>query len=313
MKKSTLYILVLMITSMMITSCLLIIDIFRSNNISNNIDQNISEPRELPKITIDNVIVFDLENVSSRFVTLGLSITSDEVIDLTLDEIVTSENLSLSQNEDLVIELIGLGMDKNLVNIVDELPEGLKSYTVNLLIPIIDKNKKDLSLKIDKYNGLEYKISLDSITGTSEMLGIFDDGKLVDEAEFTIRILDVSDLTGKTVFELNTDGTKSAIDFPSTAKIHAIYIEIDPKSSAEIEITSARYRILDNNEPSYSLPSNNTVESLSNLINVKVNRLTKGYVFFDVYSDNVSLMDKKSVFEFKVSTSDEWYEVQVID
>ncbi len=313
MKKSTLYILILIISSVMITSSLFLNDILKSGKIKDNINENIDEPKVFPQISIENVIVFELENISSRFVILGFSITSEDIINLTLDEIVTSENILLSQNENLVKELIGLGMDKDLVNIVDELPEGLKSYTVNLLVPVTDKNKKELTLKVDKYNGVEFKISLESSTGTAEMIGILEDERFVDETEFAIRILDVSDLTGKTVFELNSDGSKSAIDFPSTAKIHAVYIEIDPKSSGEIEITNARYKILDNKEPSYCLPSNNTVENLANLINLRINRLTKGYVFFDVYSDNVSLMDKQSIFEFQVNTSDEWYEVQVID
>ena len=214
MKKSTIYILILIISSVMITSSLFLNDILKSGKIKGNINENIDEPKVFPQISMDNVIVFDLENISSRFVILGFSITSEDIIDLALDDIVTSENILLSQNENLVKELIGLGMDKDLVNIVDELPEGLKSYTVNLLVPVTDKNKKELTLKVDKYNGVEFKISLESSTGTAEMIGILEDERFVDETEFSIRILDVSDLTGKTVFELNSDGSKSAIDFP---------------------------------------------------------------------------------------------------
>lgn len=311
MKKSTLYIVILALFSTLFTTGLFLRDFFSGGENYQNNPPIIVTPNP-PSIEIKDMILFNFENLDENFAIINLSITSQELVDLKLSDIKTSEGKSLTETKYIREQLILLGANLEVKKIVDELPIDSTSYSVNILVPIKDKSLKELSLKIAKYN-FEYSFNLDSYSGTREMLGIVDDTKIVDEDEFTIKILDVSDLTGKTVFEVNSDNTKTPIDFPSTAKIHAIFIEVDPKNSGIIKIIGARYRILTNNESSDCLPSNNTVENLTNLLNVEISIKTTGYIFFDIYSSNQSLIDKQAEFEFKLNTSDEWYKVQVID
>ena len=311
MKKSTLYIVILALFSTLFTTGLFLRDFFSGGENYQNNPPIIVTPNP-PSIEIKDMILFNFENLDENFAIINLNITSQELVDLKLSDIKTSEGKSLTEAKYIREQLILLGANLEVKKIVDELPIDSTSYSVNILVPIKDKSLKELSLKIAKYN-FEYSFNLDSYLGTKEMLGIVDDTKIVDEDEFTIKILDVSDLTGKTVFEVNSDNIKTPIDFPSTAKIHAIFIEVDPKNSGIIKIIGARYRILTNNESSDSLPSNNTVENLTNLLNVEISIKTTGYIFFDIYSSNQSLIDKQAEFEFKLNTSDEWYKVQVID
>ena len=311
MRKSTIYIVILALFSTLFTTGLFLRDLIFDRNITEN-GQPVNVDPNAPKIEINNIIFFNFDNLNENFAILSLSIKSEKSVELKLKEIKTSEGISLTETKYIKEQLILVGANLQAKNIVDELPINSSSFSVNLIVPIKDKSLKELALIIDKYN-FDYNIDLNSHLGTKEMIGIVDDTKIVNEEKFTIKILDVSDLTGKTVFEVNSDNTKTPIDFPSTAKIHAIFIEVDPKDTGSIKIIGARYKILSNNESSNSLPFNNTVEDLTNLLDVEISTKTTGYIFFDIYSSNQSLMDKQAEFEFKLNISDEWYKVQVID
>ena len=265
-------------------------------------------------ITLNNYIVFDFDDLDFNFMVVDVTLTSNEVMDMIFDDIYTSEDIFISNYSTYIETLTNSGLDINIQNVDFDLPKDMESYTVRLFVPIINKDIKSIDLIFGRYENVQITLDQTVKAGTKEMLGFNaqDEAKLARLDAGTIKVLDVSDFSGKTIYE-TMDGKTEATEFPATAKIHAILLEIDVDEDASIKISTAKYIFTKTEKESTALPARISIEELHNIYSEEITSDTTAYLFFDLYSSASTLMEEPAYLELYIEGVDEPYVFTLIE
>ncbi len=265
-------------------------------------------------ITLNNYIVFDFDDMDFNFLIVDVTLSSNEVMDMTFEDIYTSEDIFLSNYSNYIEMLNNNGLDINIQNIDFDVPKDMELYTVRLFVPVVDKDVKSLDLIFGRYENVQVTLDLSVKSGTKEMLGYNaqDEAKLARFDGGTIKVLDVADFSGKTIYETQ-DGNTEAVEFPSTAKIHAVLLEIDLDEDTAIKISAANYIFTKTQRENTALPARISIEELRNLFNEKLTNDTTAYLFFDLYSSASTLMEEPAYLELYIEGVDEPYVFTLIE
>ena len=146
------------------------------------------------------------------------------------------------------------------------------------------------------------------------MLGYVEEpGVITDNDSYKLKVLGLEDLTSFSVMRKYDDGTNEEVPFPSTAKIYAVKISVTPLNSHKLLITQGRYRIITSGQTAYSMTKDYYVEGFDNIVNLAIENPVEGYLIFDVYSTELSLLDQNTIFEVKFEGSEEWIKITIIE
>ena len=265
-------------------------------------------------LSLNNYIVFDFNDFDFNFMLVDVTLSSNEVMDMIFEDTYTSENVFISNYTAYIEKLNLTGLDINIQNVDFDLPADMDNYTVRLFVPVIDKDVKSIDLIFGRYENVKITLDMTVKTGTKEMLGFNaqDEAKLARLDAGTIRILDVADYTGKTIYETQ-DGNTEAVEFPATAKIHAVLLEIDLETDKTLTISDAKYIFTKSKKESIALPSRVTLEELVNIKDRELSSDTTAYLFFDLYSSASTLMEEPAYLELYIDGVDEPYVFTLIE
>lgn len=255
------------------------------------VDQEVS-------LTLNNYIVFDMNELDFKFMVVDVTLNSADVMDMTFNDIYTSENVFLSNYPSYVEKLTKQGLDINIQNVDFDVPKDMSQYTVRLFVPILDSNLKTVELIFGRYDNVKVSLDLSVVTGTKEMLGYNaqDESKIARIDAGSIQIMDVADFTGKTLYE-TVDGTATVTEFPQTAKIHSALLNLKVNEEKSITITSAKYIFTNSKKENEALPARISVEEFKNILGQKISSDTSAYLFFDLYSSASTLMEEPAYLE----------------
>lgn len=272
------------------------------------------EPKAEIQVTLDNYTVYKLDDVSFPFIIARIELSSDELIVAALSDFYTSEQLNLNQTLSQQEELSDLGYSLDEQRVDFELPKESNLYAVNVFIPIRNKDAQSVTLYFAKNTKTALTFDLSFANGTKEMLGYKpDEHVFTDDATYRIEVVSFADVTGYTVMNTLANGEVVEASFPSTARIFAVRLMIEPLSSQMIQIESARYTLLNDNQTSYAFEKNMQVEEYVNLMQEEITGFTSGYVFFDLYANDIVLFDQNSKFELKLLHLDQWITLTLND
>lgn len=272
------------------------------------------DPKTEVRVTLDNYTVYKLDDVSFPFVIARIEVSSEKLIEAVLSDFYTSEQLNLNQTQSQQKELSDLGYSLDEQRVDFELPKETDSYAVNVFIPIRNKDAQSVTLYFTKNTKTAITFDLSFANGTKEMLGyIPDEHVLTDDSTYRIEVISFADVTGYTVTRTLNSGETEEVAFPSTARIFAIRLIVEPLTDLSITIEDARYTLVNRNLTTVAFKSNLRVEELNNLIDVESTTFYDGYLFFDLLADVNELFDQNSLFEIKLAHLDKWLKITLND
>ena len=109
------------------------------------------------------------------------------------------------------------------------------------------------------------------------------------------------------------DGTSEEVPFPSTAKIYAVKVSVTPLNNNTLVITQGRYRIITSGQTALSMTKEYSVEGFNNIVSMSIASPSEGYLLFDVYSTELSLLDQNTIFEVRFEGVADWIKITIIE
>jgi hypothetical protein len=278
-------------------------------------DDPIVDPKD-PVITatFEGYTVYKLNEVSFPFVIARITFASDTAMIFGIDQLVTSEQLSLAQTQVFQDELLSKGLFLSYQMVEFELPQNKQSYTVNLFIPVKNPDAEKITLSTKFKSNINLEIDLTFAQGVKEMLGYVEEpGVITDNQTYKLKVLGIEDLTSYPVMRKYDDGTSEEVAYPSTAKIYAVKISVSALNNNTLIIKQGRYRIITSGQVSLSMSKEYFVEGFTNIISLPIETEIQGYLLFDVYSTELSLLDQNTIFEVQFEGNSEWIEITIIE
>lgn len=278
-------------------------------------DDPIIDPKD-PVITatFEGYTVYKLSEVSFPFVIARITFASDTAMIFGIDQLVTSEQLSLAQTQVYQDELLSKKLLLSYQMVDFELPRNKQSFTVNLFIPIKNPDAQKITLTTKFKSNIKLEIDLTFAQGVKEMLGYVEDpGVITDNETYKLKVLGIEDLTSYPVMRKYDDGTSEEVTYPSTAKIYAVKISVEPLNNKTLIVKQGRYRIVTSGQTALSMSKEYFVDGFSNIISLSIDKLSEGYLLFDVYSTELSLLDQNTVFEVQFEGNAEWIKITIIE
>ncbi len=278
-------------------------------------DDPIVDPKD-PVITanFEGYTVYKLDEVSFPFVIARITFVSDSAMDFGIDQLITSEQISLAQTNVYQDELLSKKLYLSYQMVDFELPRNKQTFTVNLFIPIKNPEAVKVTLTTKFKSNIKLEIDLTFAQGVKEMLGYVEDpGVVTDNETYKLKILGLEDLTSFGVMRKYDDGSSEEVSFPSTAKIYAVKVALTPLKNHTLLIAQGRYRIITSGQVSLSMSKDYFVEGFSNMVGIPLSVYTEGYLIFDVYSTELSLLDQNTIFEVRFENMTEWIEITIIE
>jgi hypothetical protein len=198
--------------------------------------------------------------------------------------------------------------------LIFELPKNKQTFTVNVFIPVKNPEAEKITLSTKFKSSVNLDIDLTFAQGVKEMLGYVEEpGVITDNDTYKLKVLGLEDLTSFPVMRKFDDGTSEEVTFPSSAKIYAVKISVTPLNEHTLVISQARYRITTSGQTALSMTKEYSVEGFNNIVSLSIVNAVEGYLIFDVYSTELSLLDQNTIFEVKFEGSDEWIEITIIE
>lgn len=278
-------------------------------------DDPIIDPKD-PVITasFEGYTVYKLDDVSFTFVIARITFASDSAMDFGIDQLVTSEQLSLAQTQVYQDELLSKGLFLSYQMVEFELPKNKQMFTVNVFIPVKNADAEKITLTTKFKSTISLDIDLTFAQGVKEMLGYVEEpGVVTDNDTYKLKVMGLEDLTSYPVMRKFDDGTSEEVTFSSTAKIYAVKVSVTPLNDSTLIISQARYRIITSGQTWLNMTKEYSVEGFDNIVSQPIENPVEGYLIFDVYSTELSLLDQNTIFEVRFEGSDEWIEITIIE
>ncbi len=279
----------------------------------------VDDPIVIPKdpaitATIEGYTVYKLSEVSFPFVIARITFTSETAMVFGIDQLVTSEQVSLAQTQVYQDELLSKGLFLSYQMVDFELPRNKESFSVNLFIPVKNPEIEEITLTTKFKSNIKFDIDLTFAQGVKEMLGYVEEpGVITDNDTYKLKVIGLEDLTSYPVMRKVDDGSSEEVTYPSTAKIYAVKISVTPLNNTTLVITQGRYRIVTSGQTALSMTKEYYVEGFSNIVSLSITNPSEGYLLFDVYSTELSLLDQNTIFEVRFEGLAEWIKITIIE
>ncbi len=279
-----------------------------------NDDPSINETN----ITVNQYTLYEDEDLSFRFILANITLTSDEPQNVAINRFVTSQQVNLADVQSYLDDL--LVMDIDLTNEDYDLDftffETTDEITLNLFIPLRVNESETLTVFFQGEQ--EVSVLFDLTTEANSLAQLKDDNndntyidEIIEEDLYSIKIISVSEITYSSIIETLEDGSQVDMVLPSTARVIGVLVEIEALGLDPIYIEGARFNIPSDNQVSQAFDDSIEVVQFDNLFNVPVISEASGFIFFDVYVPDPSIINNVTEFEFKLNVVDQWITVQV--
>jgi len=194
--------------------------------------------------------------------------------------------------------------------------ETTDEITLNLFIPLRVNESETLTVFFQ--GDEEVSVLFDLTTEANSLAQLKDDDndntyidEIIEEDLYSIKIISVSEITFSSIIETLDDGSQVDMVLPSTARVIGVLVEIEALGLDPIYIEGARFNIPSDNQVSQAYDDSIEVVQFDNLFNVPVISEASGFIFFDVYVPDPSIINNVTEFEFKLNVVDQWITVVV--
>lgn len=277
-------------------------------------DDPIIDPKD-PVITasFEGYTVYKLDEVSFPFVIARITFASDSAMDFGIDQLVTSEQLSLAQTQVYQDELLSKGLFLSYQMVEFELPKNKQTFTVNLFIPVKNPDTEKITLTTKFKSTISLDIDLTFAQGVKEMLGYVekDPDIITDNESYKIKVLGIVDLTNTSIMQKLSDGEVEQATFSSRTQIIGVKMLVEPLGGKAIILNDSRLKLTDGTVIATALDSSYFIDGFINTIGYQFLTTEESYLIFDVYSDTQGLIEITLTLEILFSDKEEWISVLI--
>ncbi|MDD4641971.1 MAG: hypothetical protein PHG99_00505 [Erysipelotrichaceae bacterium] len=242
-----------------------------------------------------NYEVYDLNELSFKFVLVDVRIKDKEAINISLSEFTTSDGTNLNFVSDEISELADFSVFLGKVGVDFDIESNDKSALFTLFVPIKNRSEKEIDLFLN-----DSKITIDltkNITGTAIKIGISHNENITDDETFRIFVSAAIDITGEALYQNNEIST-----YPSTAQLMAFKLVLESLNEEMIMIEEAEYVTEKNSDTFIALDGTYTkTEKRINIINIKTDDRAEGYLFFMTLNPEREKMTYSGILRVKIN------------
>lgn len=277
-------------------------------------DDPIIDPKD-PVITasFEGYTVYKLSEVSFPFVIARITFASDSAMDFDMDQLVTSEQLSLDQTQVYQDELLSQGLFLSYQMVDFELPSNKQTFTVNIFIPVKNPEAEKITLSTKFKSNINLEIDLTFAQGVKEMLGYVEDDPnvITDNENYKMKVLGIEDLTNSSIMQKLSDGEVEQATFSSQARIFGIKILVEPLGGKTVILRDSRLKLSDGTVIALALDSSYYIDGYLNTLGHQFQIMEESYLIFDVYSDSQGLPEITLILEILLNDKEEWVSVLI--
>ncbi len=279
-----------------------------------NDDPSINETN----LTVNQYTLYEDEDLSFRFILANITLTSDEPQNVAINQFVTSQQVNLADVQSYLDDLLAMEIDltSEEYDLDFTFFETTDEITLNLFIPLRVNESETLTVFFQ--GDEEVSVLFDLTTQANSLAQLKDDDndntyidEIIEEDLYSIKIISVSEITYSSIIETLDDGSQVDMVLPSTARVIGVLVEIETLGLDPIYIEGARFNIPSDNQVSQAFDDSIEVVQFDNLFNVPVISEASGFIFFDVYVPDPSIINNVTEFEFKLNVVDQWITVVV--
>ena len=149
-------------------------------------DPDEDDPIVIPKdpvitATMEGFTVYKLSEVSFPFVIARITFSSEKAMVFDINDLVTSEQLSLAQTQVYQDELLANGLFLSYQMVDFELPRNKESFSVNLFIPVKNPDAQKITVTTRFKSDIKLEFDLSFVQGVKEMLGYVEEPGVITD------------------------------------------------------------------------------------------------------------------------------------
>ena len=259
------------------------------------------------KIDLVEYNVYQLSELDFRFLIVKLRVQSEESINLGLDLFSTSENILLSDTDSYLSVMLEKSLYVGRKQVDFEVKSDANELIVNLFVPIKNKNLKEITLflPIEENNEILFDLSSHLSSNSDEFFYRADD-VISDGAQYSIIVNSAIEITGEALYR---NGIIE--DYPSTAQLHAFYLDVTALSGETVVIEEAKYVVSGSNNEFIALDSSYTTEKRGGIIGKSITNEESGCLFFMTLNPEHLPISYEGDLYIKLKGIDYWIRIKV--
>ena len=239
------------------------------------------------------------KNLSFHIVIAKVRIRTEEKVNLSMDDIVTSEKISLGKVNAYIDEINKAGVTLKDFNLSEDLKSDSSSAVFTLFVPV-SRYAEEVSLTLlEKY---EVEIDLDKNVRDLALISA-EEQTVIGNEEFVVEVVAVVRATGENLL------VNGEVVGTSTSDIYAIRLEINPLSGKSVTVEAAEYVSADTSDSFEALSAEYETEKKENIIGTAVTAKSQGYLLFEVNNPEKQSLSYQGILIIKVNG--EWYNIAV--
>ena len=267
---------------------------------------------ESDQIQIDLVdyTVYDLDELDFRFIIAKVRVKASSAANISLSHLKTSEGIQLDEVDTYVNELEANSLFLGKQNVWFELVSSETNYLARIFIPVSDRSLKSITLSSDLKNSHTMKFSLEDAQGTREDLGYQAEDIISDGKTYQMKVSAAYQIHDE-ITRTYEDGFTEQYLLPSTAEVHAFYVEAVSLWGDAVEIEEAWFKVKGSTESFEALNGQFTTKKYENILNKTITDKESGYVFFVTLNPESEPMTYQGTLQLKLKGSDQMIQIQV--
>lgn len=239
------------------------------------------ETNEEEQVQVDLVdyTVYDLDQVDFRFIIAKVRVKANDATNISLSHFKTNEGLVLNETSSYVDQLEKNSLYVGKKNVWFDLISSETNYLARIFIPVKDDSLSSVSLESDLKNSHVMKFDLTNPKGTAEELGYVADDIISDGKTYQMKVSNAYRISDEFTRTYESGYTEAYL-LPSSAEVHAFYVEAVSLWGDAVEIDSAWYEVSGSSEKFEALNGQFTTQKYANIVNSSITDKDAGYIFF---------------------------------
>ena len=268
------------------------------------------ETTNLENVIIDLVDyeVHDLADPDFRFIIARFRVRGQDTLRISLDDFVTSENISLNDVDDFLNALEQRNLFVGRRNVIFEIISTEENMIATLFIPVRNNNINSLELNTPLNNNKSFSFNLTENINRDNTAFIYQVTDVItDGRTFNMTVSHVFPITGEILF--SAVGVEEP--YPSTAQLHAFRVQITSLWGDEILIEEVRYVVDGTTIEFIALPGNYFTEARNNILSVPVRENDTGYLIFMSLNPEREVLTYSGTIYIRIAGNPNWIQIQI--
>lgn len=281
------------------------------SSLSNPNDQKPDETDSLEQVKVDLVeyTTYCFEDLNFNFIIAKVRVKAEDSINITLDHFITSESIQLDDIDSYLSILDSHNLYVGKQRVQFELLSNENSMVANIFIPVKDKNAKTITVTTDFNRKNNLSFSLETATGTKEMLGYHAEDVITDGKTYELKISNVIDVTGEDLF-ITENGNSVQEYYSSSTKIYAFYVDAISLWGDEVIIEDACY-ITDTKIEFKALDSRYSTMKRDNIVGKPIKESETAPILFMTLNYEENPIIYQGILKIKIKGQDKWIEIRL--